>query len=66
MVVHVFVVPVALQPVLRSVLLHKVVDSVPEVARLQQKELDNEVTNLSLVPLVASHRLKENTVNKEH
>lgn len=66
MVVHVFVVPVALQPVLRSVLLHKVVDSVPEVARLQQKELDNEVTNLSLVPLVASHRLKENTANKEH
>lgn len=30
-IIHVLVVPVALQPVLRGVLLHKVVDSVSEV-----------------------------------
>lgn len=30
-IIHVLVEPVALQPVLRSVLLHKIVDSVPEV-----------------------------------
>ena len=56
-VAHVLVVPVALQPVLRSVLLHEVVDSVPEVVGLQQQQLDYEVTHLSLVALVAAHRL---------
>lgn len=30
-IIHVLVVPVALQPVLRSILLHKIVDSVSEV-----------------------------------
>lgn len=64
-VAHVFVMPVTLQPVLGGVLLHKVVDSVPEVVRLQQKQLDYEVANLSLIPLVASHRLKEEN-GKEH
>lgn len=58
-VIHVLVVPVALQPVLRSVLLDKVIDSVPEVVGLQQQQLDYEVTNLSLVALVATHRLDE-------
>lgn len=57
-VVHVFAVPVALQPMLRRVLLHKVTDSVPEVIRLQQKQLDYEVADLSLVSLVAAHRLQ--------
>lgn len=58
-VIHVLVVPVALQPVLRSVLLDKIIDSVPEVVGLQQQQLDYEVTNLSLVALVATHRLDE-------
>lgn len=63
MVVHVLAVPVTLQPVLRGVLLHKVVDSVPEVVWLQQKQLDDEVANLSLVSFMAAHRLdiKEKT-----
>lgn len=34
-VIHVLVVPVALQPVLGSVFLDKVVDAVPEVVGLQ-------------------------------
>lgn len=58
-VAHVLVVPVTLQPVLRSVLLDKIVDSVPEVVGLQQQQLDYEVTNLSLVALMATHRLDE-------
>lgn len=58
-VVHVLVVPVALQPVLRCVLLDKVIDSVPEVVGLQQQQLDYEVTNLSLIALVAAHGLDE-------
>lgn len=56
-VVHVLVVPVALQPVLGCVLLDKIVDSVPEVVGLQQQQLDYEVTNLSLISLVATHGL---------
>ena len=58
MVGHVFVVPVALQPVLGSVLLDKIVDSVPEVVGLQQQQLDDEIADLSLVALVATHRLE--------
>lgn len=58
-VIHVLVVPVALQPVLGSVLLDKIIDSVPEVVGLQQQQLDYEVTNLSLVALMATHRLDE-------
>lgn len=57
-VAHVLVVPVALQPVLRSVLLDKVVDAVPEVVGLQQQQLDYEVANLSLVAFVATHGLE--------
>lgn len=56
-VVHVLVVPVALQPVLRRVLLDKIIDSVPEVVGLQQQQLDYEVTHLSLIALVATHGL---------
>lgn len=52
------VVPVALQPVLGSVLLDKVVDAVPEVVGLQQQQLDDEVANLGFVVLVAAHRLE--------
>lgn len=59
MVIHVLVVPVALQPVLRSVLLDKIIHSVPEVVGFQQQQLDYEVTNLSLVALVAPHGLEE-------
>lgn len=59
MVIHVLVVPVALQPVLRSVLLHKIVDPVSEVVGFQQQQLDYEVANLSLIIFVASHRLEE-------
>lgn len=58
-VIHVLVVPVALQPVLGSVLLDKVVDAVPEVVGLQQQQLDDEVANLGFVVLVAAHRLPE-------
>lgn len=58
-VIHVLVVPVALQPVLRSVLLDKVIDSVSEVVGLQQQQLDDEVTNLRLVVLVATHCLDD-------
>lgn len=36
-VAYVLVVPVALQPVLGGILLHKIIDSVPKVVRLQQK-----------------------------
>lgn len=57
-VVHVLVVPVTLQPVLRSVLLDKIIDSVPKVVGLQQQQLDYEVANLSLVSLVATHSLE--------
>lgn len=57
-VVHVLAVPVTLQPVLRCVLLHKVIDSVPEVVWLQQKQLDDEVANLSFVSFMATHRLE--------
>lgn len=56
-VAHVLVVPVTLQPVLRSVLLDKIIDAVPEVVGLQQQQLDYEVANLSLVALMATHRL---------
>lgn len=58
-VIHVLVVPVALQPVLRSVLLHKIIDSVPEVVGFEQQQLNYEVANLSLVIFVATHRLEE-------
>lgn len=60
-VAHVFAVPVVLQPVLGSILLDKIVDSVSEVIGLQQQQLDYEVANLSLVSLVATHRLKAET-----
>lgn len=60
-VAHVFAVPVILQPVLGSILLDKIVDSVSEVIGLQQQQLDYEVANLSLVSLVATHRLKAET-----
>lgn len=56
-IIHVLVVPVALQPVLRSVLLHKVIDSVSEVVGFEQQQLDYEVANLSLVVFMAAHRL---------
>lgn len=59
MVAHVLVVPVALQPVLRGVLLDEVVDSVPEVVGLQQQQLDDEVADLRLVALMAAHRLQD-------
>lgn len=59
MVIHVLVVPVALQPVLRRILLHKVVDSVSEVIWFEQQQLDYEVANLSLIIFVATHRLEE-------
>lgn len=65
MVAHVLVVPVTLQPVLRCVLLDKIVDSVPEVVGLQQQQLDYEVTNLSLVALMATHRLDEDEKRSE-
>lgn len=65
-VAHVLVVPVALQPVLRRILLDKIVDSVPEVVGLQQQQLDYEITNLSLVALMAAHRLDEKNRNKTH
>lgn len=58
-VIHVLVVPVALQPVLRRILLHKIVDSVSEVIGFEQQQLDYEVANLSLVIFVATHRLEE-------
>lgn len=64
-VAHVFGVPVALQPVLRSVLLDKIINSVPEVVGLQQQQLDYEVTDLSLVALVAAHRLDEDERKRE-
>lgn len=64
-VIHVLVVPVALQPVLGSVLLDKVVDAVPEVVGLQQQQLDDEVANLGLVVLVAAHRLQEEVRQSE-
>lgn len=57
MVAYVLVVPVALQPVLGGIFLHKIIDSVPEVVRLQQKQLDYEVANLSLVSFMATHGL---------
>lgn len=57
-VAHVFVVPVTLQPVLGGVLLDKIIDSISEVVRLQQQQLDYEVANLSLVALMATHRLE--------
>lgn len=60
-VVHVFAVPVILQPVLGSVLLDKIIDSVSEVVGLQQQQLDYEVANLSLISLVATHRLEGDT-----
>lgn len=56
-VAYVLVVPVALQPVLWGVLLHKIIDSVPKVVRLQQKQLNYEVANLSFVSFMATHRL---------
>lgn len=58
-VIHVLVVPVTLQPVLRSILLDKIIHPVPEVAGFQQQQLDYEITNLSLVALVATHGLEE-------
>lgn len=58
-VIHVLVVPVALEPVLRSILLHKIVDSVSEVVGFEQQQLDYEVANLSLVIFMATHRLEE-------
>lgn len=58
-VIHVLVVPVALQPVLWGILLDKVVDAVPEVVGLQQQQLDDEVTNLGFVVLMAAHGLEE-------
>lgn len=61
MVVHVFVMPIALQPVLRSIFLDKVIDSVPEVVWFQQQQLDYKVANLSLVSLVAAHGLDKET-----
>lgn len=64
-VIHVLVVPVTLKPVLGSVLLNKIVDSVPKVIGFQQQQLDYEVTNLSLVVLVAAHRLDEEEPRSE-
>lgn len=64
-VAHVLVVPVTLQPVLGSILLDKIVDSVPEVVGLQQQQLDYEVTHLSLVALMATHRLDEDDMRNE-
>lgn len=64
-VIHVLAVPVALKPVLGSVLLNKIVDSVPEVIGFQQQQLDYEVTNLSFVVLVAAHRLDEEEPRSE-
>ena len=58
MVGHVFVVPVALQPVLRSVLLDEVTDAVAEVVGLEEEKLDDEVADLGLVPLVTPHCLR--------
>lgn len=54
---YVFGVPVALQPVFRSVLFDKVADAVAEVIRFKEEKLDDEVANLSFVALVTSHRL---------
>lgn len=62
-VAHVLIVPVTLQPVLGGVLLDKIVDSVPEVIGFQQQQLDYEVTNLSLVPFMATHSLKAEEQN---
>lgn len=58
MVVHVLGVPVTLQPVLRRVLLDEIVYSVPEVVWFQQQQLNYEVTNLSLIALMATHGLE--------
>ena len=66
-VVHVFGVPVTLQPVLGSVVLNEIIDSVPEVVWLQQKELDYEVANLSLISFMATHCLEvEKKSNKTY
>lgn len=64
-VIHVLVVPVTLKPVLGSVLLNKIVDSVPKVTGFQQQQLNYEVTNLSLVVLMAAHRLDEEEPRSE-
>lgn len=58
---HVFGVPVALQPVFWSVLFHKITHTVAEVIGFEQEKLDDEVADLSLVPLVTPHRLHEHT-----
>lgn len=41
----------------RSVLFDKVADAVAEVIGFKEKELDDEVANLSFIALVTSHRL---------
>lgn len=61
MVAHVLGVPVTLQPVLRSILLDKVIDSIPEVIRLEQQQLNDEVADLSFIAFVATHRLQPET-----
>lgn len=58
---HVFGVPVALQPVFWSVLFHKITHTVAEVIGFEEEKLDDEVADLSLVPLVTPHRLHEHT-----
>lgn len=58
MVGHVFGVPVALQPVFRSIFFNKVADAVAEVIGFKEEELDDEVAHLSLVALMTSHRLR--------
>lgn len=63
---HVFGVPVALQPVFGSVLLHEIPDAVAEVVGFEEEELDDEVADLSLVPLVTPHRLREHTQASVH
>lgn len=66
MIAHVFVVPVTLQPVLRGILLHKIIDSVPEVVGLQQQQLNYEVADLRLIALMATHCLKEEDKSRTH
>lgn len=58
---HVFGVPVTLQPVLWSIFLHKITDTIAEVIGFEEKKLNDEITDLSFITLMTSHGLQENT-----
>ena len=57
MVVHVFGVPVRLQPVFRGVVFNEIVDTVPEFTGFEEQKLNDEETHLSLAAFMVTQSL---------